>query len=278
MNDHGETRLQVLICTFGKEGIRRVCLSAHPAVYGVEYLVSWQLPDGDCAVPEELARRDDFRIVKSATRGLSRNRNIALDAATAPLVLISDDDVCYTAEQLVSVMSESMRRPDADLIAMQYESPVNVKKYLDEETDLRCVPRGCGYYVSSIEICLRPEHFRDAGVRFDGRFGIGARFMAGEEQILIDDALRAGLSCRFIPVVICRHDGSTTSDRHLYDPEFICAKGAVVGRIHPFTWPLRMVAHALREAGRGKPVGRFAYVKAWISGVISLWMSEKDKR
>lgn len=265
MNDHGETRLQVLICTFGEEGIRRVCLSAHPAVYGVEYLVSWQLPDGDCAVPEELARRDDFRIVKSATRGLSRNRNIALDAATAPLVLISDDDVSYTADRLESVVRVFEDRPDVGLITMQYESPDYPKEYLPEEMDLRGNPRG--YYATSFEIALRLRHVREAGIRFNERFGIGAEFMAGEEQIFIYDALRSGIECRYVPCIICRHEGTTTSDRHFYDPAYIATKGAVISRLFRFSWPFRMLTHALRNAGGGKPIGRMAYLKAWIDGV-----------
>lgn len=199
MNGEG-CRLQVLVCTLGAEGIRRVCASSHPEVDGVRYLVSWQQPDGHVDVPEEIKKRNDFEVVVSATRGLSRNRNVALDAASAPLVLISDDDVGYTAEGLERVLKAFEDRPETDLITMQYESSGNPKKYVHGEVDLRCNPRG--YYATSIEIAFRLWRLRGAGIRFDERFGIGAEFIAGEEQILIDDALRAGMRCRYVPGVI----------------------------------------------------------------------------
>lgn len=59
MNGEG-CRLQVLVCTLGAEGIRRVCASSHPEVDGVRYLVSWQQPDGHVDVPEEIKKRNDF--------------------------------------------------------------------------------------------------------------------------------------------------------------------------------------------------------------------------
>ena len=68
-------KLQVLICTIGAEGIGRVVESSHPIVEGVEYLVSWQLPDGDMDVPEALAVRDDVKVCKVNSRGICRNRN-----------------------------------------------------------------------------------------------------------------------------------------------------------------------------------------------------------
>ena len=68
-------KLQVLICTIGAEGIGRVVDSSHPEVEGVEYLVSWQLPDGDMDVPEALVVRDDVKVCKVNNRGICRNRN-----------------------------------------------------------------------------------------------------------------------------------------------------------------------------------------------------------
>ena len=65
-------KLQVLICTIGAEGIGRVVESSRPEVEGVEYIVSWQLPDGDMDVPEALAVRDDIKVCKVNNRGGSR--------------------------------------------------------------------------------------------------------------------------------------------------------------------------------------------------------------
>ena len=41
MDCNGNIELQVLLCTFGEEGMERVVKSCHPEVEGVEYAVSY---------------------------------------------------------------------------------------------------------------------------------------------------------------------------------------------------------------------------------------------
>lgn len=261
---NNSTTLQVLICTFGEEGIKRIVSANHPQVEGVEYLVSWQLPDGDVDIPEKLSTRSDFKIIKSSTRGLSRNRNIALREASAPLCLIADDDVLYTSDQIKMVMDSFTSNPTADLITFQYESKGDMKHYPSTSFLLSNPPKG--YYVTSFEIAFRREKIIEAGIRFNERFGIGAEFMAGEEEIFIHEALNKGLTGIFIPEVIATHDHPTTGIRHANNPDFIRTKGAVFTHTHPKTWPLRMIAHALRE----RPGISFCkYLSYWINGAIA---------
>ena len=104
-NRDRKPELQVMICTYGRDGLRRIASSQHPEVEGIEYLVSVQHdPDDDIyPIPKELDRVD-FRLFPTPTRGLSVNRNMALSLASAPILLISDDDVEYTKNGLRSVI------------------------------------------------------------------------------------------------------------------------------------------------------------------------------
>lgn len=262
-----EIRLEVLICTLGTEGIGRVARASHPRVGGVRYIVSWQLPDmmqGTVPeVPDTLAGRADFTILPHDSRGLSVNRNYALAHASAPLVLISDDDVDYTAEGLSAVIREFDERPDHDLLAFRFASAGFPKTYPPSGFDLRHPARG--YYVTSFEIGIRLGE-RTSRLRFNEHFGIGADFGSGEESLLVDSALREGLRCAYVPVVICSHDGSTTACRDADSEDFVAAKGAVVSRLHPLGWPLRMLAHMWRDAGGGR-LRRGRYLRAWLGGV-----------
>lgn len=256
-------KLQVLICTFGPDGIRRVANCDHPSVQGVEYLVSWQLPDGDCDIPDEL-HRDDFRIKKNPTKGLSRNRNIAMDVAAAPVCLISDDDIDYNVDGLRSVIDVFDKCPDIDIATFQYDGDDH-KAYPSVQADLSKPPKN--YFVSSVEIAFRLESIRKSGVRFDERFGVGSEFVAGEENLWIHDLLREGLKGRFFPINIATHRGETTGVRLETAPEYIVSKGAVFKHIHPLTWRLHMVAHALRCRKTGWTLGMMRYCKEWIRGV-----------
>lgn len=256
-----ETRLDVMICTLGHDGIRRVAAGSHPRMEGVRYIVAWQLPDGDEETPEEL-RRDDFVVAKTPTRGLSRNRNVALAHATAPLLLISDDDVCYTEEGLGRVIDAFDDNPDCDILTFRYVSAKAPKYYPDGSCDLSHPAKG--YYPTSFEIAMRRGSLPE-GLRFDENFGIGATFPSGEEDLFLHDALSRGLRGRFMPVDICRHDGDTTADRMRRSPSLIEAKGAIVPLLYPGSWPLRMLLLAMRSARSGD-MPLITYMKAWLRG------------
>lgn len=241
--------LQVLICTFGPDGIKRVARSKHPQTPGVEYIVAWQLPEGNPEIPQEL-RRDDFKISITDSKGLSRNRNFALSLATAPLCLISDDDVDYEQSQLSSLIDIFRENPDTQLITFRYATvPQYAKKYPDFSFPLENAPKG--YFATSFEIAFRREAIE--GIRFNENFGIGAPvFCCGEEDLFLQDALRRGVKSRFVPATLCTHLGSTTSDRVWNSPNYLMTKGAVIYHASPKTWFLRLISNAIRSHLSGK--------------------------
>ena len=74
----------------------------------------------------------------------------------------------------------------------------------------------------------------------------------------------------FLPLTIARHDEPTTSERNLMLPSRPQTKGAVFTRLHPYSWPLRMIAHALREIPlwrKGVAPNPLSYCRNWIKGV-----------
>lgn len=258
--------LQVMISTFGKNGIERVAAANHPHTDGVEYLVSWQT-DGETEIPQALIR-NDFKIVRSFTKGLSVNRNIAISNATAPILLVSDDDVAYSKEGLRAIIDGFDAHKDADIITFRYASSGRNKYYPSDSVSLSTPPKG--YFVSSIEIAFRKDAVKGK-IRFNENFGIGAMFPSGEEDIFIRDCLEAGLKGIFLPATIARHDDATTSGRNMMLPSRPLTKGAVFLRLHPHSWPLRMVAHALREIPlwrKGLTPSPMSYCKNWIKGAI----------
>lgn len=261
MSSDNQPILQVLICTFGAKGIRRVAEAKHPEMPGVEYLVSWQLPDSDHPIPAEL-NRPDFKVIKSNTRGLSRNRNIVLGEASAPLCLISDDDVSYTADQLSMVIESFDSHPEADIITFKYRSDTDHKFYPDKSFDLQHPIKG--YFTSSIEIAFRRVRVIGSGVQFNEDFGIGGIFMAGEEDIFLNDLLHKGLKGIYLPEIIAYHPALSTGELQTDNPDYIRTKGAVFTHTHPYSWPLRMLAHAARHCS--SEMSRMQYLKQWLKG------------
>lgn len=266
MKGEHDVKLQVLICTYGEEGIRRIAENDYPDNLFVQYIVSWQASDG-VEIPERLANRDDFLIYRTDSVGLSKNRNHAFSKATAPLLLISDDDVVYTNDSFLTVIAGFRMFPDDDLIAFQYDSAAAPKFYPKYRENLST--RSKGYYISSIELAMRRESVVGK-VWFNENFGIGARFPSGEEDLFVKDCLDAGLNCWYLPATIARHDGTTTSERNLMLSSRPQTKGAVFLRLHPRDWLLRMLVHAWREVPlwlKGRVPSPFSYCINWLRGV-----------
>lgn len=267
MNKHDQNiKLQVLICTLGEAGIKRIVTAKHPYVSGVEYLVSWQLPDGDIEIPEELKQRSDFKVFKNNTRGLSKNRNIALSLASAPYCLISDDDLDYSEDGLLQIIRKFEDDPQLDIATFKY-SGSDCKFYPDFSFDLSKPPKG--YFISSVEIAFRRNRIIESHIKFNENFGIGAKFPAGEEDIFIYDLLKRRLKGYFFPITIASHEGLTTGTRLADNPALIITKGAVFAHTHRWTWPLRMLVHAWRFRKTENGFSMYSYIKYWLNGAFS---------
>lgn len=265
-------RLQVLIVAYGRRGLDKIVSLAHPSLPGlVEYIVSWQFADDDPAdIPGELLGRKDFRVIPTPTRGVARNRNLALDAASAPLLLESDDDVSYTSDQLLDVIRTFDNYPEIDFFTFRYFSPDYSINYPEGEFDLADPPKG--YYIAgAFEMAFRLSVIRDKGIRFNELFGIGSEFSAGEEDLFLHDVIKAKIPSRHIPLTIVTHIDTTTGMRESLNPSFIRTKGAVLSIIHPLSWPLRMMVHAMREVKEMKLKSYLNYCINWIKGVMHLY-------
>lgn len=228
-------RLQVLISTH--QSLARVAAMPLPQVDGVEYLISCQ--SEPLPIPDAL-QRPDVQVHFNATKGLSNNRNAALNLATAPFVLIGDDDLIYHADGLRAAMDAFDTNPAIDLFFFRHDGP-SKKAYPAREADLS---KECGgYNPTSFEIGLRMP----TTLRFNPAFGIGAPvFASGEEAILLVDARKKRLGIRFFPITLCEHPGLSTGLRAGSMPGVLMAEGAVIRRRFPATSLPRLLLKALR--------------------------------
>lgn len=262
-------QIEVLICTCGDDGLRRVGRMELPCMADVRYLVSWQCGDSEAPrkIPESLSGRDDLRILPHDGIGLCENRNFAFDNATGDILLVADDDLSYSHDNLAMLSGVFEDNPDMDVALFSCEGMAH-KKYPSVEFDFKRRPRG--YYVTSFEMALRRESIAGAGVRFDEYFGINAPVLiAGEEEIFLRDCMRAGLCCRYFPRVVATHRGdATTSLRERHNPRFVMTVGAVIAGCHPLSFPFRFIIEAQRRRAMAGSLGYMAAFKALWKGAF----------
>lgn len=258
-------RLSLLICTFN-EGISNIFDLLLPPSEQVEYVISFQYTDSTylALIPHTLAERSDVKIVSYKGKGLSANRNHALQHCTTELALICDDDVRYTPDKLSMLIKLFEQHPEVDIALFQVAHPNGafIKAYAAHSYEYSQRPRGS--YVSSCEIALRTSAPYPL---FDLRFGLGAPFLAcGEEEVWLHQAWLQGSRIRYFPQLLCTiPDEPTTGLCFTSDVRVRRSKGAVLYMIHGF-WSslLRITATALRFPCS---VPRWAYWCDMLAGI-----------
>ena len=236
--------IEILICTIDR-GIDNAAKVLMPPHKGISYLVSWQQTPAleSAEVPVEL-RRDDVRVVTLSGKGLARNRNNAISHAKADICVLADDDVRYEPAKLISALEVFTTHPSLDIATFKYESRYSPKHYPAYPFDFRNRPRF--YYVASIEIAFRRTSVQGR-LCFNELFGLGAEALtAGEEEILMLDAMQLGLDCRFFPMAIVHHDAPSTCTHSAASPGFIMAKGALVRILNRYGYMPRYFVEAYR--------------------------------
>ena len=231
------TTLQVLIFTHGRDGLERVKRQCLPAVDGVRYLVVCQAEK-----TEWPHGRDDLEIIFNDTIGLSNNRNRALKAATAPYMLIADDDVDYSAGGLAELVKRLNDSNVTDIITVRVTGSGSGHYPTDNQKLGLTLKR---HYPPSFEIALRTAAIRGAGLWFSPIMGIGAPVLtSGEENMFVDTALRRGLTASHHNVTIGHHNGASAQDRVPTAGELM-SRGAVLRLCYRHTYLLRAIRLAL---------------------------------
>jgi len=258
----------VLISTID-EGIRRVPDVLLSAADGVEYIVVWQQEQmvGE-EIPRVLLDRADVLVEVMQGRGLCRSRNRALELAVNRLknpledavMILADDDERFESDAFTTLRDIYGQHPKLDVALLRLRSSrdgSDLKPYPDSWTAYRHRPRT--YYPSSLEMTVR-SRVLSTGIRFDERFGLGARELcAGEEEVFLVEVLRRKLCAMVVPAYIATTEPATTGARVL-DTKMLRSKGAVYG--YRLSLPLAFLrswreALSLAVRNRVSPFGLF---------------------
>ncbi len=167
-------------------------------------------------------REQKIRYIESTLRGLSRSRNMAIEASDGDICILCDNDVEYEPDYEKRIEDAYLKHPDADLIVFYI-------KREEKPVPNYPTPRRMGYLsvlkIFSPEISFRRESL--GKIRFDESFGAGSgKYIMGEENIFLYDCLKKGLKIYYEPVMIAqlREEGSTWFKG--YDREFFISRGA----------------------------------------------------
>lgn len=170
-------------------------------------------------------------MVFSREKGLSRSRQLALEYSDADYVWFLDDDVSIFGINCVEAF-DLMSKNDIDILTTAYSAGgVARKKYKERmfhHSKMSIMS------VSSIEIFCRREFVSLNDVKFDFRFGLGAQFPSGEENIFLMECLKKNGVVKFAPIVTSEHS-EISSGYNFVDENMIVSKGALMRRLFGHT-------------------------------------------
>lgn len=205
-------------------------------------------------------------MITTATRGVGRNRNVALAAADGDILLLADDDVVYADDMPAQVTAAFAAHPRADvlLFGMDILKDGTVTERRQEAWHRLHVWNAMRY--GTYRIALRRSALDAAGITFHESFGGGCPFSAGEDSLFIKSCLDAGLKLYAHPYVLgtCCKDTSTWfvgyNEKYFYD------KGVLVRHLFPRTAYLMALYFGLWFR-RATPLGPWQRLRLVYAGV-----------
>ena len=220
---------------------------------------------------DDVVRRNDvpFRVsvLWSLSVGLLLSRNLALENASASLVLLADDDCRYFCDSVENVIQEADRFKSSEILTFQAQ---NADGELLNPKNAPTAPDFHNKYsvmsVCSIEVVIRRSLVKRIPELFDERFGLGTPFNTGGENIMLLDNLRRGVCMTRHPLVIVSHPVLSSGIGKNGLGPLAFAKGAMFQRMFGLKGVLVLLVFFLRCMVRNEPGFRLRHLKAAIDG------------
>lgn len=228
-----------------------------------DVLVINQCDNNDRLRLEENGRIVDFLSTKD--RGLSRSRNQAIREATGDICIFCDNDVVYITNYDKTIEDAFKRNADADIIVFFIERPERKAPIFDKS-------RALGYVgamkIFSPEIAFRRKSILDNEMFMNENFGAGAKFMMGEENIFLFEAMGKGLKVVYEPIKIASLLDTQSTWFKGYNEQFFISRGAGYYAMSR-KWHLLLIwQFAIRKYGLYKSdMSMIKAVKAMLKGV-----------
>ena len=217
---------------------------------GIEWVVVVQQPEGD---PDAFFRdRDDIRVVSSQETGLSRSRNLAVEATRTDWMLLCDDDVIIDRQAVLELVETAMDYRSRDARAgffwarLRKASGGWMANYPAPGTRLT---RRNARSVQSASLLVSKHAMDAAEARFDVRFGLGTDLPVGEEYLLVVALMKNEWTGWHVAHVVGTHPDETTHSGSA-DRRVLRARMAIMG--HAFGWLAPVVRARYARAHREK--------------------------
>ncbi len=190
------------------------------------------------------------KMISTETRGIGKNRNLALLYASADICLMADDDVRYADDMEQRVLREFEKHPDADVIVFHFASNDPNRKP-PQYAKTKKWPKFARTPWGAIRIAFRFEAVQRANTWFTTLFGGGCLFPSGEDSMWIKALRKSGLTFYVSKETIGEVSYETSIWFTGYDEKYFFGVGAYYTAMNPKIAFLKYLYGAFRTRGKG---------------------------
>ncbi len=207
------------------------------------------------------------KMVTTETRGVGKNRNVALLNASADICLLADDDVVYVNDVEKKVLGEFEKHPDADVIVFNLETDDKKRKQRTYSKTKKC-SKFCRMPWGAYRIAFRLSSWKKANVWFTTLFGGGCIFPSGEDSMWLNHMKEKNMCFYVSKEVIGNVSFAKSTWFTGYDEKFFYGKGAYYKNAHPKSFFFWMLYFSLRTRKMTKLnfIEKMKWMKAGIKG------------
>lgn len=147
---------------------------------------------------------ESIRVINVNEKGLSKSRNLAIKNASKKICLITDDDVVFSPNFQLEIITAFNKNPKASIITFNHQrqglnKPQNNSQKIFNHT-LKSINNVC-----SIEIVFQLKEIKSNNLFFDENFGLGSYFETAEEYLFLRDIIKLKMFALFYPSIIVSH-------------------------------------------------------------------------
>lgn len=171
----------------------------------------------------EILEEDDLKMITTKTRGVGLNRNIALLASEADILLFADDDIVYNDDMPQAVIAAFRDNPQADVMVFGMDMVKNGSVFERRHLNKRRLRVFNAMRFGTYRIAVRRKALLKANILFNQNFGGGCPFSSGEDSLFLKACFDRGLKVYAHEYVLgtCAKDTSTWfvgyNEKYFYD-------------------------------------------------------------
>ena len=211
------------------------------------------------------------KLVTTNTRGLSKNRNIAIENISndVEVVMFADDDLVFHNGYEEIVLKEFDTHPEADAIKFNLNCISKRKISMRPIKKFKKVGRN---EVTSYGVCamaIRKEVIVNKNLKFNERFGTGTPNYCGEDSIFLQEMFKKRISIFVSPLYIADIDQSASSWFEGCTEKKYTVSGMIINECYPVLSYLLVLRSAIKAYIRGNTkLTLLQIIKCYYKGIF----------